>query len=263
MTEARSGPRYGTPDFAYIGRLAATPPADDGPVFMVNLMKYRAVADYPGGEAGALSGREADDLYAPTAILHEIGARIVFAGDVERQLLGQPTWDRVAVVRYPSRRAFLDMQRRSDFQEKHVHKDAGMEQSIVMACLPFPLPAFPAPTPAGPATGDAPFVMVHVLRFAEGGEAAMARYEAVAGALGFPLGVRPEAAFRVEGTVVGDGRAWDQVRFNRFPSHAAFTQLTTHPDHLAAQAVRAGALASTFAVMVAPRLDLLAEAVKP
>lgn len=58
--------------------MAATPPAEDGPVCMVNLMKYRAVADNAGGNPAGRSGREADDEYAPTAILRDIGAPIVF-----------------------------------------------------------------------------------------------------------------------------------------------------------------------------------------
>ena len=47
-------------------------------------------------------------------------------------------WDRVGIVRYPSRRAFLAMQQRDDFKQKHVHKDAGMEFTIVMSTLPAP-----------------------------------------------------------------------------------------------------------------------------
>ena len=71
---------------------------------MVNLMKYREVADYPDGRASTISGQEADDLYAPIDILAEIGAKPVFFGDVDQQLLGDaPIWDRVAVVKYATR----------------------------------------------------------------------------------------------------------------------------------------------------------------
>jgi hypothetical protein len=38
--------RYGEVDREYGMRLATTPVEDDGPVWMVNLMKYREVADY-------------------------------------------------------------------------------------------------------------------------------------------------------------------------------------------------------------------------
>ena len=64
-------------------RLATTPPDDDGPVWMVNLMKYRETADYADGRESAISGREADDLYTPLESLAAVGAEIVFAGDVD------------------------------------------------------------------------------------------------------------------------------------------------------------------------------------
>ncbi|MBI5949465.1 MAG: hypothetical protein HY875_15100 [Chloroflexi bacterium] len=262
MSEQRQGPvRYGKPDFEYISRMAATPPESDGPIYMVNLMKYRAVADYADSGAPVRSGREADDLYAPTGILRDIGAEVVFVADVERQLLGAaPAWDRIGIVKYPTRRSFLAMQRRPDFQEKHVHKDAGMEQTIVMACTPLPLPRLPEPAPVELADGDRPFVMLHVLKFAEGGVDGMNVYGASAGAAGFELGVRPEAYFAVEGTVLGDGRGWDQVRFNRFPSHAAFEKLRQVPAHQQAQATRQQALADTYAMMLLPTVDRLAAA---
>jgi len=262
MNQPRHEPRYGQPNFEYISRMAATPPEEDGPVFMVNLMKYRQKAAYVGGNEPERSGREADDIYAPTDILRDIGARIVFIGDVTQQLLGAPTWDRIGVVRYPTRRAFLDMQRRGDFKEKHVHKDAGMEQTIVLSCTPLAVPELPEPPAHELAPGDAPFVMLHVLKFAEGGEAGMADYGASAGAVGLQLGVRPEAMLKVEGTVVGDGRMWDQVRFNRFPSKAIFQQLTADPVHRAGQAGRAASLEDTYAMMVSPTRDHMAEAIR-
>ena len=67
-------PRYGTVDRDYGMRLATTPPNEDGPVWMVNLMKYREVADYADGRESAISGREADDLYTPRESLAAVGA---------------------------------------------------------------------------------------------------------------------------------------------------------------------------------------------
>ena len=107
MSAERLG--YGTVDPDYGMRLATTPRSEDGPIWMVNLMAYRKVADYGVGNAsgidpengGTVSGREADDRYAPLDVLADIGADVVFIGDVEDQLLGDvPRWDRVGVVRY-------------------------------------------------------------------------------------------------------------------------------------------------------------------
>lgn len=134
-----------------------------------------------------------------------------------------------------------------------------MEQTVVMACLPLPLPALPAAEAPASRPGDAPFVMLHVLRFASEGEARLAEDGAAAGTAGLAAGARPAAWFRVEGTVVGDGRRWDEVRFNRFPSRAAFEALRSEPVHQGAQAARSAALADTFAVMVRPMVDRIAE----
>ncbi len=52
-----NAPRYGTVDRDYGLKLATTPPEDDGPVWMVNLMKYRETADYADGRQSGISGR--------------------------------------------------------------------------------------------------------------------------------------------------------------------------------------------------------------
>jgi hypothetical protein len=177
-------PGYGQIDVDYAARLASREPEDDGPVFMLNLMAYKAEADYgPGGETG-VSGREADDRYAPLDVLASIGASVCFFGDVVASTEG---WDRVAVVRYPTRKSFIDMQSRPDFQARHVHKEAGMERTIIMAALPvagLPSDGAPALTLVEAWTGDPPP--------ADGAA----------------------TDFTVEGTIVGDGRTWRAVRFS-------------------------------------------------
>jgi hypothetical protein len=119
-----------------LGRWMELPAESDGPFWALNLMKYREVAAYGDGERDGRSGREADDQYAPLGPLAAVGAMVAFHADVVSQPLGTPAWDRVGIVRYPSRAAFFEMQRREDFKEKHVHKEAGMATTIVMACIP-------------------------------------------------------------------------------------------------------------------------------
>jgi hypothetical protein len=48
MSDTRN-PRYGTIDGEYGLRLAGTSAEDDGPIWMVNLMRYREFADYADG----------------------------------------------------------------------------------------------------------------------------------------------------------------------------------------------------------------------
>ncbi len=200
MSDTRS-PRYGQVNREYGMKLATTPPDEDGPVWMVNLMKYKEVADYADGRPSNVSGREADDIYAPVDVLGDIGAQIVFVADVDQQLLGDsPTWDRVAIAKYPTRRAFIEMQSRPDFKDKHAHKDAGMEFTIVCGCLPIASPTMPAGVAevdwadvAHPPTAeDGPVVVLHVLRFdAESASHVtpdeMAAYQSAAAAVAVPL----------------------------------------------------------------------------
>ena len=256
--------RYGHVDRDYAIRLATTPADEDGPVYMVNLMKYREKADYTDGTELNISGREADDLYAPVGPLAAIGASMVFLAEVDTQLLGDaPMWDRIAVVRYPTGRSFIDMQSRTDFKEKHVHKEAGMAETIVMGCTPIDVPK-PTELPSWadvphPATeDDGPVVVMHVIKYVDGGLTDMVAYQNAAGAVAVPHGARINGWYDVQGTIMGDGRQWDQVRFNAFPSKAAFMAVVADPDRLAAHKDhREPAIADTYALILRPSINRL------
>ncbi len=262
---------YAEIDYDYARRLATVDPADDGPVWMVNLMAYKDRAAYADGRGSDLTGQQADDLYAPFESLAAVGAELVFVATVEAQLLGDaPQWDRVAVVRYPTRRSFMAMQERPDFQAAHVHKEAGMAQTIVMAGLPFEPPALPADAPGWSdavhpsSVEDPPVVVLHVIRYRHdhAGGADMGAYQDEAGRVALPHGVRIAGWFQVEGTILGDGRRWDQARFNAFPSRAAFEAVVFDPQRLAAQAEhREVAIADTYTMILRPFIDRLHESI--
>jgi hypothetical protein len=262
--------RYGTVDTAYAGRMATTPPDEDGPVWMVNLMRYRERAEYTDGRASTITGQEADDLYAPYASLAAVGAEIVFVGVVDTQFLNEdPKWDRVAVVRYPNRRAFIEMQSRDDFVAAHAHKNAGMAETIVIGGVPIPTPAIPegAPTwdevPHPPTAEDGDVMVLHVLRYHEDERRQeMGTYTDHAGRIAVPHGVRLAAWFEAEGTIIGDGRQWHQARFNAFPSKAAFLAVVFDPERLEAQKDhREVAIAETYTMILRPVINTLAESV--
>jgi uncharacterized protein (DUF1330 family) len=277
MTDTRT-PRYGHVDRDYGMRLATTAPEDDGPVWMVNLMKYRDVADYTDGRESSISGREADDLYTPLGPLAAIGAEIVFAGDVDQQLLGDsPVWDRIGVVKYPTRRSFIEMQTRPDFQELHAHKEAGMAQTIVIGCQPMDTPEWPADIARPdwdhvaypPTDDDGPVMVIHVLRYHDAADAAvtpeqMEAYTRAAALTAGAHGGRVAGWFAAEGTILGDGRTWDQVRFNLFPSKAAFMAVVMDPARLEAQrSSREPAIADTYTMIVRPTIDQVAASLAP
>jgi hypothetical protein len=177
--------RYGRIDKKYATGLATCDPAEDGGIYMLNLMKYRAEADYGAGGEHGVSGREADDRYAPVDVLKSIGAVVCFTADVAK---GSEEWDRVAVVRYPTRRSFIEMQSRGDFQAKHVHKQAGMDHTIVMGTLP---------TSALPGRAKPQQMLLEVWN----------------GSTPTPVVAGPSATFDVEGTIVGDERPWTGARY--------------------------------------------------
>lgn len=234
---------YGTVDAEYANLLATTDPTGDGPLWMVNLMRYRPKALYADGRSSDLTGQEADDRYAPFDSFRAVGAELVFLSEVAEQLVGDtPPWHRVAVVKYPNRRAFVDMMSLPGYLESHVHKDAGMESTIILGCRPVDLPPLPSGAPELVAVPhpssdeDGPVVILHVLRYQERQPVdAVDPYQGVAGAVAVAHGARIGAWLDCEGVVVGDGRSWDHVRFTGFPSLAAFHAVAFDPDRLAAQ----------------------------
>jgi hypothetical protein len=190
--------KYGTIDKEYGMFLATRPPEEDGPIYMVNLMKYHEVAQYTDGEVVGkeISGKEADDRYNPSSVLNKIGADVVFYGDVVSNNKGTEDWDRIGIVRYATRKSFIDMQSRSDFGEKHVHKAAGMARTTLVCCRPLDesIDARNRPMPLEDR------LVAMVVRQSSDRDAAFADLaEAV--------------QFGVEGTIIGDGRKWDTVQF--------------------------------------------------
>jgi uncharacterized protein (DUF1330 family) len=105
-------------------------PGPAGPIFMVNLLKFKERAEYEDGRATDLSGREAYMLYARDVmkLLPRFGGRGVFAADVTFLALGQveELWDEIAIATYPNRRAMVEMSMSEEWRAMAVHRDAGL-----------------------------------------------------------------------------------------------------------------------------------------
>lgn len=113
----------------------------DGPVVMVNLLKYRAKAAYAGDKPEAkegLSGHAAYRRYGAAAMtcVGEAGGSIVWAGERKFALIGgsEQDWDEAVCVRYPSRKAFLEMISRPDYLAATYHREAGLERTALLCC---------------------------------------------------------------------------------------------------------------------------------
>ena len=107
-----------------------TEPGPEGPIFMVNLLKFKDKAEYEDGRETDLTGRQAYQLYGAgvAGLLPDYGARIFFMADVTFLSLGQveDLWDEIAIAAYPDRNALFRMSTSEEWQALAVHRAAGL-----------------------------------------------------------------------------------------------------------------------------------------
>jgi uncharacterized protein (DUF1330 family) len=113
----------------------------EGPMVMVNLLKYRAKTAYAPERAEAkenLSGRDAYQRYGMVALQQVMkrGGSVVWGGSQKFVMIGDDAndWDEVVCVRYPSRDAFLNMTQDPDYLAAHYHREAGLERTVLLCC---------------------------------------------------------------------------------------------------------------------------------
>jgi hypothetical protein len=174
-------PPYGLIDRDYGKRLMSS--AADGPIYMLNLTRFRPDAPLVRNDDEA-NRRNSGQRYAPLAVLAEVGARLCFVADV---VASPGNWNRVAVVRYASRRSFVAMAGRHDFIDWHHSASAGVQEAVVIGMLP---------------TGVLPGPLTSRILL-----------ETWSGPRPAPIADGPASEFAVEGTLVGDGRQWAGVRY--------------------------------------------------
>lgn len=112
----------------------------DGPVVMVNLLKFREKARYKDGRDPRLSGREAYHRYGREVekLVRACGGRVLFAGAVTGLSLGrvEDLWDEIALAEYPSRDAFFRMSLTPEWQAIAVDREAGLEGQLNIETVP-------------------------------------------------------------------------------------------------------------------------------
>lgn len=115
----------------------------DGPIYMINLLKFKPKAEYEDGRETDLTGREAYQIYGQTVskIITEFGGHVFFVGDVTFLALGQveDLWDEVAIAVYPKRGDLLRMSTSKAWLEASVHRTAGLagQLNIETVASPF------------------------------------------------------------------------------------------------------------------------------
>ena len=105
-------------------------PGREGPIYMLNLLKFKEMAEYADGRETDLSGAEAYAIYGQEVIQHlqKVGGAPMFSAGVERLMLGEveELWDAAAIAMYPSRKAMLEMISSPEYQASALHREAGL-----------------------------------------------------------------------------------------------------------------------------------------
>src|SRR5262245_16444041 len=99
---------------------------DEGPIVMVNLLKFKP----KGGEAEY--GKYATAI---RPILEKLGAKILFAGKAQFCLIGHADWDMVVLVQYPRKKTLFQMATSPEYRAIHHHREAGLEGQINYAVV--------------------------------------------------------------------------------------------------------------------------------
>ena len=103
---------------------------DDGPVVMLNLLRFKT------------GGRDTYLRYATIVgetFLPRVGGEVLYAGDGETALVAEDgqSWDAVLVVRYPSRQAFSAMVADPEYQEVTPLRTEALEEAVLQPTSPW------------------------------------------------------------------------------------------------------------------------------
>ncbi|MEO1178685.1 MAG: DUF1330 domain-containing protein [Pseudomonadota bacterium] len=113
----------------------------DGPIEMLNLVRFRDRAAYPHDHPLVESGLSGADAYAhygkdTAQILEKVGGIILWRGNYESVLIGpqDEQWDAIFIARYPTAHAFLAMVTDPDYRVAVVHRQAAVLTSRLIRC---------------------------------------------------------------------------------------------------------------------------------
>ena len=110
------------------------------PVYFVNLMKYREIAQYPDGYEGKqISGKKTGRIYGRVAnkVNRKFKNYVKFIGRPKNTIADNTgtviKWESFALVRYANIKSILRFAQDKMFQKAIDHKDAAIDQTYVYA----------------------------------------------------------------------------------------------------------------------------------
>ena len=117
-----------------------------GPVAMLNLLRFRKIADYSAHPNLApdtqISGQRAYAIYSRHTLpyLEALGGSVAFSGEAHPFLIGpsDETWDLAMVVRHTSLEAFLSMATDPGYLAGVGHREAALEDSRLLPIVESP-----------------------------------------------------------------------------------------------------------------------------
>jgi len=97
---------------------------NDKPVVMLNLLKFKKEG-----------GRESYARYIKEAgrFIEEVGGKLLLLSQPKELLNGNETWDILMLVKYPSRKAFLEMANNPEYLKIHTFREEALEDAVLYA----------------------------------------------------------------------------------------------------------------------------------
>ena len=109
------------------------------PIVMVNLRQVRATSEYEDAAFNNCSGYEAFARYTKGSshVRREVGAELIWSGRAIQMPIGpsEKTWDIVALVRYPSAKAYIDMKATKEYKAARIHRRAALYDSRLIMTI--------------------------------------------------------------------------------------------------------------------------------
>ena len=112
----------------------------EGPIVMLNLLRYHETADYSAhpdlAPPSPVSGSEAYAIYAAHTLplLIDAGGEVLFSGDALPFLIGpaDETWDAVLLIRHKSAEVFLSFAQNEEYLAGVGHRTAALADSRLL-----------------------------------------------------------------------------------------------------------------------------------